>query len=493
MSSVGRSRSEIIRRLEQLSRPAEPQKAGPKQLSPLQRKCLARLEAGLLRSYLDRLMPKRQQAMKLEREIRELLGSKHPLLATIMTEVEQLSSEALIETIEQVLTEHYDREEPRMLREEGKTPTIPDTLRDFFSQASIGGYDPGQILLGQLSGTSGYLENDLVLQRVKTTRPEQYAGIVAALRITLVILRATEVIPDTGLFGTNIQPLINSDGTEIIPFVEEHDYKLPNGFMVGNRYRIETPLAVGGLSEIYAAWDTRNDSPVVIKVPLPGLSQMAGIIAQAEVLMKLKADPGIVQVIGFGRLTSEEGHPGLEYSAMQKLEGVSLRTLLLEKPKGLPLPWVTDLTRDIASRLEIVHSKGLIWRDVAPDNIWLNDKGETILIDPLIPHKPQEYFNGKPKYVAPEQVDGNEVAASDMFSTGVVIYEALTGKHPFMKPKETADPWLDRLAQGDYGPLQPDAKIPDQLFPTMKRLLAFNPADRPTASELHTELAYPPK
>src|SRR5690606_26828172 len=177
------------------------------------------------------------------------------------------------------------------------------------------------------------------------------------------------------------------------------------------------------------------------------------------------------------------------YLAIAYVEGGSLGDKIDSGP--MPLKTVESYLREIASALDYAHRRGIVHRDIKPDNILINSEGYTLMSDfgiaKLLSGESKLTATGgmvgTPAYMAPEQAQGGEVGpAADIYALGVVAYEMITGKQPYVADtplqvvmKHVTDP-VPRITEAL-------ASVPAALENVMLRVLAKNPADRyPTAT-----------
>ena len=199
---------------------------------------------------------------------------------------------------------------------------------------------------------------------------------------------------------------------------------------------------------------------------------------EAKSLAKL-SHPNIVSIIDYGE------HDGVPYLVMEYLPGGTLKDRL----KGQPLPWQESfrLLLPIARALQFSHRQGIIHRDVKPSNILITLSGEPMLSDFGIAKILESEGNtaltgtgvgiGTPEYMAPEQWVGKTSPHSDMYSLGVVLYEMVTGRKPYLADtpaaillKQANDP-LPRPRQ-----FVPD--LPDKVEKMIFKALAKKPENR---------------
>ncbi|MGB9872304.1 MAG: serine/threonine-protein kinase, partial [Anaerolineae bacterium] len=216
---------------------------------------------------------------------------------------------------------------------------------------------------------------------------------------------------------------------------------LTPGQVLQNRYRIDALLGHGGMGAVYKAWDSRLQVYVAVKemIPQPGLDpQMLSRLRQqfrqeATILARL-SHPNLVRVSDY----FEEG--GNAYLVMEFVEGESLANLIAARGP-LPEAQVLEWARQLLDALAYCHSKGIIHRDIKPQNIIIRPDGRAVLVDfGLVklwdPRDPRTRTvvraMGTPEYAPPEQygVAGHTDPRSDLYSLGATLYHALTGQAP---------------------------------------------------------------
>jgi len=264
---------------------------------------------------------------------------------------------------------------------------------------------------------------------------------------------------------------------------------LSTGDIVADRYRLVSVLGRGGMGEVWEAHHAALDRRVALKLVHVDAPMRARLLHEARLLASLR-HPAIVAVHDAG-VTAD----GIAYLAMDILVGESLATRL-ERAR-LEVPVAVALFVDLLDGLAAAHAAGIVHRDIKPDNIVLVDRAGQLaptLIDfgiavPLVGDGAAPDRAGTPQYMAPEQLRGLACdARTDVWASCVSLYEAMTGRAPFMGPDlaTTASNVLD--APLAY-PTDVDA-LDGKLWAILTRGLRKAPADRiASAAELRQALA----
>ena len=266
------------------------------------------------------------------------------------------------------------------------------------------------------------------------------------------------------------------------------------------KYQILDLIATGGMAEIYKAkleGIGGFQRTFAIKRILPNLSQnseyIAMLVDEAKVA-GLLSHANIVQILDLGQVD------GIWYIAMEYVDGQDLGGVLRrahEKGLTLPVPHTVFVAIELLKGLEYAHGRqvmrggrpvalNIIHRDVSPPNILLSFQGEVKLTDFGIARaslKAMETVSGIVKgrfdYMSPEQAAGSKDLdqRSDLFSVGVVLYEMLTGTHPFRTDNEIGT--IERVRTGNYVPVsQRNPEVPYTLETIVDRALQVNREDR---------------
>jgi serine/threonine protein kinase len=209
--------------------------------------------------------------------------------------------------------------------------------------------------------------------------------------------------------------------------------------LLGGRYALGDVIGHGGMAEVRHGTDTRLGRDVAIKVLRADLARdpsfQARFRREAQAAASLEA-PNVVAVYD----TGEDEH-GVPWIVMENVEGRTLRDILNTEGRLLPQR-ALEVAVDICSALEVAHQAGIVHRDIKPGNVMLTSHGEVKVMDFGIARAvagsestmtQTESVIGTAAYLSPEQARGEHVdARSDLYSTGCVLFELLTGNPPFV-------------------------------------------------------------
>ncbi|MBR4434564.1 MAG: Stk1 family PASTA domain-containing Ser/Thr kinase [Clostridia bacterium] len=207
------------------------------------------------------------------------------------------------------------------------------------------------------------------------------------------------------------------------------------GKLIDERYRIESEAAVGGMAEVYRAYDMIEDRIVAIKLIKREYCEEPQYIRrferEAEAVLSLDS-PNIVRAYGYGV------YEGRGYIVFEYIEGKTLKEMLTTEGR-LGLKEAVHTATKVLDALECAHEAGYVHRDVKPQNVLISGDGEIKLADFGIAKsalKGTKTFEGKVlgsvQYISPEQASGLTVnEKSDLYSVGIMLYEMLVGEPPF--------------------------------------------------------------
>lgn len=258
---------------------------------------------------------------------------------------------------------------------------------------------------------------------------------------------------------------------------------------LGGAYTLERELGGGGMSRVFVAEETTLDRKVVIKVLLPAFGAAVNLgrfTREIQLAAKLQ-HPNIVAVLSSGATGR------LPYYTMPFVEGESLRVRIAREGE-LPIDDVVKILRDVLSALAYAHERGIVHRDIKPDNVLLTDYNAQVtdfgIAEALTASASAESLLtslgvalGTPAYMAPEQVIADPTAdhRADLYSVGAMAYEMLTGNQVF--GSRTAQATMAAHALERPEPL--DLKRPSVspvLSGLVMRALEKHPADRPQSA-----------
>lgn len=257
---------------------------------------------------------------------------------------------------------------------------------------------------------------------------------------------------------------------------------------LAGRYRLERELGAGGMATVYLAEDERHHRRVAIKVLHPELSAVLGterFLKEIELTAGLQ-HPHILPLLDSGSAD------GLVFYVMPFVDGETLRARL-ERERQLPIADAVRIAQDVASALDYAHKRGVVHRDVKPENILLHE-GRPMVADFGIALAVTEAGGqrmtqtglslGTPQYMAPEQAMGEKTvdARADVFALGVVTYEMLAGEPPFTGP--TMQAIVAKVLASEPVPLTELRKsVPEHVWEAVATALEKLPADRHASAE----------
>ncbi|HHY34530.1 MAG TPA: serine/threonine protein kinase [Firmicutes bacterium] len=252
------------------------------------------------------------------------------------------------------------------------------------------------------------------------------------------------------------------------------------GRKLSNRYQIEERLGGGGMAVVWRAFDTVLGRNVAVKLLRQEMAEDEEFVArfrrEAQAAARL-SHPNIVAIYDVGE------DYGLYYIVMELVEGMTLRQKLKQAGR-LPVAQALDIAAQVASGLHEAHARGIIHRDIKPQNILITETGLVKVTDFGIARAvggvstTGDLVVGSLPYMSPEQVSNGEVsAATDIYSLGVVLFEMLVGRPPFQA--ESTVGMAMRHLEGEVPSIRqfrPD--VPPAVEALVMKCLAKKPVDR---------------
>ncbi|HVL50915.1 MAG TPA: protein kinase [Actinomycetota bacterium] len=263
--------------------------------------------------------------------------------------------------------------------------------------------------------------------------------------------------------------------------------------VLAGRYELSGLLGRGGMGEVYDGWDRRLDRPVAVKLLSPQLAEVKDIRLRFETEAQAAASmvhPNVVGVYDTGE------QDGTAYIVMERLPGRSLADELAAGP--LAQERVRRILRDMLEGLAFAHRKGILHRDIKPSNVLLTERDTAKIADFGIAKTAGQnltqtgQFIGTAAYLSPERLNGLPAGPeSDLYSVGVVGYEALAGEKPF--DADTPIGLVRAIADGPTPSVR--ARLPgveEDLAGAIDTAIRRRPEDRFTSAEQMLAALSPP-
>jgi len=258
--------------------------------------------------------------------------------------------------------------------------------------------------------------------------------------------------------------------------------KPAEGVALGDRYRLVSRIAVGGMGEVWVAHDESLARDVAVKVLREEFAGDEGFLERFRTEARNSAQlshPNIAQLYDYGE------QEGSGFLVMELILGEPLADLLDREPV-LPTRRLLPILAETARALHAAHVAGVVHRDVKPGNILLERSGRVKITDfgistaiNQIPMTDSGMVMGTAQYLSPEQAIGKAATpASDIYSLGIVAYESLVGNRPFTGP--TA---VDIAVAHVNTPVPPmPAEIDPELSALVMKMLSKDPEERPRSA-----------
>jgi len=254
--------------------------------------------------------------------------------------------------------------------------------------------------------------------------------------------------------------------------------RLEAGQRIGERYTLVQRIGSGGMADVWSADDSMLGRQVALKFLHERFTQDAQFVErfrrEAQAAAGLQ-HPNVVGVYDRGEFE------GRHFIAMEYVQGAALKDLI---NRGLSTDEAVEIVRQILAGARFAHERGIIHRDLKPHNVLVDAEGRARVTDFGIARAGASEITqagsvlGTAQYLSPEQAQGFEVGAtSDLYSIGVILYEALTGRVPFEADTAVAVA-MKQVSEQPRRPSQLNPEVPPALDAVVMRALAKDPVDR---------------
>jgi len=250
---------------------------------------------------------------------------------------------------------------------------------------------------------------------------------------------------------------------------------------------VDKLIGEGGFAWVFAAHRTEDNSPAALKILKPRYSgdpEFEARFRNEYTLASQLLHPNVVQILDVGQTNQ------LTYFSMD-LYHASV-AFLIEKETQFSEASLVRLAAEVTAGLAFAHEKGIVHRDIKPDNILLKDDGTAVISDFGIAKAVSGYVTatgvnmtiGTPLYISPEQAQGRQLdGRSDLYSLGVTLYKAATGETPFRSTD-----WFElarmHVEEPPKGPRKKRPDLSERFERIVLRCLAKHPDDRYASSEV---------
>ena len=252
------------------------------------------------------------------------------------------------------------------------------------------------------------------------------------------------------------------------------------GRTLSNRYLIKERIGIGGMAEVYEGQDQVLGRKIAVKVMLPQYAEDATFVArfkqEAAAAANLQS-PYIVNVYDWGQDSDTS------FIVMEYVHGSDLKTAIQQRG-AINQRKVAEIGSQVAQALSVAHGLDIIHRDIKPQNIMIQPDGNVKVMDFGIAQAKNSVKTktsavlGTAHYISPEQAQGKELSpASDIYSLGVVLYEAATGQLPFDGP-DAVSVALKQVQEQPVPPRNVNPAIDPDLETIIMTAMSKNPRER---------------
>jgi serine/threonine-protein kinase len=266
---------------------------------------------------------------------------------------------------------------------------------------------------------------------------------------------------------------------------------LTPGSVIAGRYRLEKQIGQGGTASVFRASDLELEETVALKI-------FTVLIDDPDLVRRFKQELSVARQLSHPnivRLHDIGIHSGFRFLTMELLTGTDLASVI--EKGALPMATALDYMVQACHGLQLAHERGIVHRDVKPENFFITKEGVLKVMDFGIAKNAQAtkrtqagFLAGTPPYMSPEQISGfaDVTHLADIYSLGIVAYEMFTGALPFTHAEMMPLLMMHLTAQADP-PSQRNPKLPPSLNDLILRLLEKDPNARvQSCRELAVEL-----
>ncbi len=258
------------------------------------------------------------------------------------------------------------------------------------------------------------------------------------------------------------------------------------GVVLADRYRLEEPIAAGGMGEVWRATDTLLERSVAVKLLREALTDDPVVAERFRREALTAAQLSHPNMAGVYDYVKDNGRRGI---VMEFVDGETLADRLARDGR-LDARESVRVASGVLSALQAAHDAGVIHRDVKPGNVMLTAAGGVKVTDFGIARAASDHtitetgmVVGTAQYLAPEQVSGKPATpASDLYSVGAILYEMLSGRKPFQAETPLAVAMM-RLTEGPPPLTKARPKVPARIAQVVERAMALEPGDRYSSAD----------
>lgn len=254
------------------------------------------------------------------------------------------------------------------------------------------------------------------------------------------------------------------------------------GKKLDGRYLLECLVGIGGMANVYRAYDLKNSQTVAVKILREEFLQ------NSELVRRFKNESKAISILNHRNIVKiydVSVTDRLNYIVMEYIDGITLKEYMSQRGGALTWKEVVHFTLQILGALEHAHSQGVVHRDVKPQNIMLLANGSLKMMDFGIARFSREQSVaesdkaiGSVHYISPEQASGAVVAqTTDIYSVGVIMYEMLCGKRPF-DGNDAMKIAMQHITENPPALRLLAPEVPDALAEITEKAMSKNPENR---------------